>query len=90
LKKEKFNFRCFGQKVLNTKEQHQVQCLISMDLTFSKKLIYNGILLPNFFWPTVRKNCSSDQEKLLNSRLKAKNLQNLEKIIQTVKGQNNF
>ena len=25
----------------------------------------NGILLPKFFWPTVRKNCSSDREKLL-------------------------
>ena len=25
----------------------------------------NGILLPKFFWPTVRKNCSSDWEKLL-------------------------
>ena len=25
----------------------------------------NGILLPNLFWPTVRKKCSSDREKLL-------------------------
>ena len=25
----------------------------------------NGILLPKLFWPTVRKNCSSDLEKLL-------------------------
>ena len=25
----------------------------------------NGILLPKFFLPTVRKNCSSDWEKLL-------------------------
>ena len=25
----------------------------------------NGILFPKLFWPTVRKNCSSDQEKLL-------------------------
>ena len=25
----------------------------------------NGILLPKLFWPDVRKNCSSDQEKLL-------------------------
>ena len=24
----------------------------------------NGILLPKLFWPTVRKNCSSDREKL--------------------------
>ena len=32
--------------------------------------------------PTVRKNCSSDQEKL--------RLRSLEQFIQTVKGQNNF
>ena len=25
----------------------------------------NGILLPKLFWPTVRKDCSSDREKLL-------------------------
>ena len=25
----------------------------------------NGILLPKLFWPTVRKNCSSDWEKIL-------------------------
>ena len=25
----------------------------------------SGILLPKLFWPTVRKNCTSDQEKLL-------------------------
>ena len=25
----------------------------------------NGILLPKLFWPKVRKNCSSDREKLL-------------------------
>jgi hypothetical protein len=25
----------------------------------------NGILLPKLFWPTVRKNCSSDREKHL-------------------------
>ena len=27
--------------------------------------ILYGILLPKLFWPTVRKNCSSDREKLL-------------------------
>ena len=26
------------------------------------KTIINGILLPKLFWPTVRKNCSSDIE----------------------------
>ena len=37
--------------------------------------VYNGILFPKLFWPNVRKSCSSDQEKLLDSRLKVKNLQ---------------
>ena len=31
----------------------------------SEKQDWNGILLPKLFWPTVRKNCSSDWEKLL-------------------------
>ena len=30
-----------------------------------EKLLMNGILLPKLFEPTVRKNCSSDWEKLL-------------------------
>ena len=54
----------------------------------------NGILLPKLFWPTVRKNCSSDREKLLKFEAKglefAKSLRSLEQFIQTVKGQNNF
>ena len=54
----------------------------------------NGILLPKLFWPTVRKNCSSDQENLLKFEAEgrgfAKFLKSLEQFIQTVKGQNNF
>ena len=42
----------------------------------------------------MRKNCSSDQEKLLKfeaeGRELAKVLRSLEQFIQTVKGQNNF
>ena len=53
-----------------------------------------GILLPKLFWPTVRKNCSSDREKLLkfkaDGREFAKSLRSLEEFIQIVKGQNNF
>ena len=53
----------------------------------------NGILLPKLFWPTVRKNCSSDWEKLLKfeaeGREFSKILRSLEQFIQTVKGQNN-
>ena len=42
----------------------------------------NCILLPKLFWPTVRKNCSGDQEKLLKFEAEgqklAKNLEQLE------------
>ena len=41
----------------------------SHTIHMTKKLKFscetNGILLPKLFWPTVRKNCSSDREKLL-------------------------
>ena len=49
----------------------------------------NGILLPKLFWPTVRRNCSSDREKLLKEaegRDFAKILRSLEQFVQTVKG----
>ena len=53
----------------------------------------NGILLPKLFWPTVRKDCSSDREKHLKfeaeGRKFSKFLRSLEQFIQTVKGQNN-
>ena len=53
-----------------------------------------GILLPKLFWPTVRKICSSDQEKLLKFEAEGREfeifLRSLEQFIQTVKGQNNF
>ena len=32
----------------------------------------NGILFPKLFWPTVRKNCSSDWEKLLKLEAKGR------------------
>ena len=53
-----------------------------------KHAIKNGILLPKLFWPTVRKNCSSDWEKLLKFEAEgwefAKLLRSLEQFIQTV------
>ena len=59
-----------------------------------KVALRNGILLPKLFWPTVRKNCSSDREKLLKFEAEGreflKNLGSLEQFIQTVKGQSNF
>ena len=54
----------------------------------------NGILLPKLFWPTVRKKCSSDREKLWKFKAEGQEfanfLRSLEQFIQTVKGQNNF
>ena len=53
----------------------------------------NGILLSKLFWPTVRKKCSIDLEKLLKFKAEgpefAKILRSLEQFLQTVKGQNN-
>ena len=61
---------------------------------FWKEYLWYGILLPRLFWLTVRKNCSSDREKLLKfeaeGREFAKNLRSLEQFVRTVKGQNNF
>ena len=53
-----------------------------------------SILLPKMFWPTVRKNCSSDREKLLKFEAESQDFsiffRSLEQFIQTMKGQNNF
>ena len=54
----------------------------------------NVILFPKLFWTIVRKNCSSDREKLMKYEAEgqefAKVLKSLEQFIWTVKGQNNF
>ena len=47
-----------------------------------------GILLPKLFWPTVRKNCSSDREKKLKFEAEGREIANilrsLEQFVQTV------
>ena len=52
------------------------------------------VLLPKLFLLSVKKNCSSDREKLLKFKAKGREfaefLRSLEQFIQTVKGQNNF
>ena len=54
----------------------------------------NNLVHPKLFWPTVRKNCSSDREIFLKFEAEGpeftKILTSLEQFIQTVKGQNNF
>ena len=56
--------------------------------------IKNGILLPKLFWPTVRKKCSRDWEKLFKFEAKGREFskfsRSLEQFIQAVKVQNNF
>ena len=51
-------------------------------------------MLPKLFWPTVRKKCFSDWEKLLKFEVEGqgftKTFGSLEQFIQTVKGQNNL
>jgi hypothetical protein len=54
-----------------------MHCTALAAFAFLKKKLKNDILLPKLFWPTVRKKCSKDWENFWNSRLKAKNLQNL-------------
>ena len=68
--------------------------LIRTKLPEISKIDENGILLPKLFWPTVRKKCSSNREKLLNFEAEGREfeifLRSLEQFIQTVKGQNSF
>ena len=55
---------------------------------------WNGILLPKLLWPTVRKNCPIDWEKLLKFEVECWEFGNFlrsqEQFIQAVKGQKNF
>ena len=52
------------------------------------KIRSNGVLLPKLFWPTVRKKCSSDREKLLQFEAECWEFANiwrlLKQFIQTV------
>ena len=67
---------------------------LNFEMIYEVYVTKNGILLPKFFLPTVRKNCSSDREKLLKIEAEGREFANfsrsLEQFIQTVKGQNNF
>ena len=56
--------------------------------------IKNWYFVTKIFYPAVRKNCSSDREKLLKFEAEGREfvnfLRSLEQFIQTVKDQNNF
>ena len=49
------------KEILRSAEEPLLWLMIAMLLVAT----WNGILLPKLFWPSVRTNCSSDQEKLL-------------------------
>ena len=74
------------------KKQAYYSCFVVISRLRTKG--WDGILLPKLFWPTVKKNCSSDREKFLKFKAEgqefAKILRSIEQFVQTVKGQNNF
>ena len=79
------------EQFLLTIGQNNLGNKIPLDMCAEKS--GNGILLQKLFWLTVRKNCSSDREKLLKEaegQELGKFLRSLEHFIQTVKGLNNF
>ena len=67
-------------------------CMKTAEISRENAGTWIGILLPKLFWPTVRKNCSSDREKLLKFEVEgrefAKFLWSLKQFFQTVKCQN--
>ena len=77
---------CISSKLLCTKKRQKSR--------YKVKKNNNVILLPKLFWPTVKKKCSSDREKLLKfeaeGREFSKILRSIEKFVQTVKGQKIF
>ena len=56
--------------------------------------LQNDILLPKLFLPTVRKNCSSNRERLLKLEAEGREfvnfLRSLEQFVRILKCQNNF
>ena len=56
--------------------------------SFQFRILKNYILLPKLFLPTVNKNCSSDQEKLLKVEAEGREFATFlrSQFIQTVKG----
>ena len=91
-----YNVCTFTQ--LNVRRGHQIPKMLSAKIFIGRKGEEQGgrfgILLPKLFWPTVRKYCSSDREKVLKIEAEGREFSNflrsLEQFIQTVKGQNNF
>jgi hypothetical protein len=50
---------------MNTLEQQKCQLEQMTSRTTLQEQVRHGSLLPKLYWPSVRKKCSSDQEKHL-------------------------
>ena len=88
-------FEAEGQefaKILRPRQQFFLRVSKSQEAWWKK--IINDILFPKLFWPTLRKNCSSDRGKLLRFEAEgqefAKILRSRQQFIETWKGQCNF
>ena len=81
-----YNFSCSNSQILKTDLPTKKQT--NKNAKKRAERASNGILLPTLFWPTVRKNCSSDRENVLKfeaeGREFAKFLRSLEQFFQTV------
>ena len=70
------SFKLTGRFKLSL-EHFKMNCMFLRDFKMRNNSKFeNGILLPKLFWPTVRKNCSTDREKLLKFEAEGENLQN--------------
>ena len=65
LKRLNAKISALGNSLLTLSFKYNVQ-LISNNFYFLVLKIWNVILFPKLFWPSVRKKCSSDWENVLN------------------------
>ena len=79
-----------GTKIMSVVDKRIVSMHWWCQRQMNATAISNGILLPKLFWPTVRKKCARDREKLLKCEVEgrefAKILRLVEQFIRTVKG----
>ena len=68
---------CEGRTLKREKNHRNKVQHLFFNLLDKGGLISKGILLPKLFWTTVRKNCSSDREKIL--KFEAGGAENLQK-----------
>ena len=67
-------FRDISEDPITYVDWHRQEFLVTL-MGYENSKNNTGILLPKLFWPTARKKCSSDREKLL--KFEAENLQTI-------------